>query len=146
MEQKRHLYLTLPSDEGGSEFGGTNTNASYRIRLPHPIHLDQEQEWEVAMVSVSFPLRNHQEYMFSRFWLGTSVARWGARAWFRDSSNYLSGGGIEGTVTISDIVDPYLPPKGGRQFMEHLVFALEKSIQAAAVRGINDILFPPPGV
>lgn len=141
MEQKRHFYLTLPSDEGGSEFGGANTNASYSIRLPHPIYLDHEQEWEVAMVSVSFPLRSHQDtYMFSRFWLGSSVAKWGGRAWYRDSRNRLSAGGIEGTVTIGDIVDPYLPPKGGRQFMEHLVFALERSIQAAAVRGIYDTI------
>ena len=143
MEQSRHFYLTLPSNEGGSEFGGTNTNVAYRIRLPHPIYLDPEQEWEVAMVSVSFPLRNHQDtYMFSRLWLGAAVAKWGFVVWYKERSGSTDSAGLEATVTISDIVDPYLPPKGGRQFMEHLVFALEKSAQKAAVRGLKD--YNPP--
>ena len=115
MEQSRDFYLTLPSDEGGSEFGSTNTNASYKIRLPHPIHLDEKEEWEVGMVSVSFPLRNHQEYLFSHFWLGTAVARMGAVVYYREqtASSRWTRAGIEATVTMADIIDPYVPPKGG---------------------------------
>ena len=146
MEQSRDFYLTLPSDEGGFEFGSTNTNASYRIRLPHPIHLDEKQEWEVGMVSVSFPLRNHQEYMFSHFWLGTSVARIGAVVWYRErsTSSRWTRAGIEATVTMADIIDPYVPPKGGKQFLEHLIFALRKALRNAALKGRSDWL--PPAV
>lgn len=146
MEQSRHFYLTLPSDEGGSEFGVTNTNASYRIRLPHPIHLDLEQEWEVAMVSVSFPLRNHQEYMFSHFWLGSAVAKMGVVVWYLESTGGWTSAGIEATVTMADIIDPYLPPKGGRQFMERLIFALRKSLHSEALKGRSDYLPPASAV
>lgn len=141
MEESRHFYLTLPSDEGGLEFQATNTNASYKIRLPHPIHLD-EQDWEVAMVSVSFPLRNHQEYMLSHFWPGSTVAMMGARPWYRSPLGVLDASGIRGKVTMADIVDPYLPPKGGRQFMEHLIFALEKSVQKRAIEGMSEFFTP----
>ena len=146
MEQSRDFYLTLPSDEGGSEFGRTNTNASYQIRLPHPIHLDEKQEWDVGMVSVAFPLRNHQEYMFSHFWLGTAVAKIGAVAWYLERPTFTrwTRGGIEASVTMADIIDPYLPPKSGKQFMERLVFALRKSLRKTALEGRNDWL--PPAV
>ena len=148
MEQNRDLYLTLPSDEGGSEFGSTNTNASYQVRLPHPIHLDEKQEWEVGMVSVAFPLRNHQEYLFSHFWLGTSVAKIGAVAWYleRPSFTRWTRAGIEATVTMADIIDPYVPPKGGKQFLEHLIFALRKALRSEALKGRNDWLPPAVGV
>ena len=148
MEQSRDFYLTLPSDEGGSEFGSTNTNASYKIRLPHPIHLDEKQEWEVGMVSVSFPLRNHQEYLFSHFWLGTAVAKMGAVVWYREqvASSSWTRTGIEATVTMADIIDPYLPPKSGKQFMEHLIYAIKKALHAEALKGRSDFLPPATGV
>ena len=148
MEQSRHFYLTLPSDEGGFEFGGTNTNASYKIRLPHPIHLDENQEWEVGLVSVAFPLRNHQEYMFSHFWLGTSVAKIGAVVYYleRPTSTHWTRAGIEATVTMADIIDPYLPPKSGRQFLEHLILALQKALRNEALKGRSDWLPPATSV
>ena len=69
------FYLTLPSNGGGLEFNPTNSNTAYKIRLPHRILL-KEDDWEVAMVSISFPIHDHHKHhILSRFPRDTVVAR-----------------------------------------------------------------------
>ena len=48
------LYVTLPSNGGGKEFETTNTNASFKVRLPERLRLKHEP-WEVALASISLP-------------------------------------------------------------------------------------------
>lgn len=142
MEEGRHFYLALPSDEGGAEFNATNTNVSYKIRLPHPIRLKDDEEWEVALASVAVPLVDHQEHMLSHFWRNTAVAKMGARVFYKTSDGSVSNVNVVGQVTIEDIVDPDVPLKGGRAFMENLTYALDKALQAAAVKGMSSFFSP----
>ena len=46
------IYVTLPSNGGGTEF--TNTNASFKVHLPERLRLKHEA-WEVALASISLP-------------------------------------------------------------------------------------------
>ena len=53
------FYMTLPSNGGGTEFNPENNNTRYKVRLPNRVVL-KENDWEVALVSLSFPIRDHQ--------------------------------------------------------------------------------------
>ena len=53
MTRYEELFVTLPSNGGGSEFTD-NTNAKFRVRLAAPLVLNG-QGWEVALSSISFP-------------------------------------------------------------------------------------------
>ena len=53
--------MTLPSNGGGTEFNPTNNNTRYKVRLPNRLVL-KEQDWEVALVSLSFPIRDHHKH------------------------------------------------------------------------------------
>ena len=46
------IYVTLPSNGGGKEFGPSNQNSEYKIRLPERLKL-LDEEWEMALASVS---------------------------------------------------------------------------------------------
>ena len=48
------IYVTLPSNGGGKEFGPTNVNSEYKIRLAERLKL-LDEEWEVALASISLP-------------------------------------------------------------------------------------------
>ena len=48
------IYVTLPSNGGGKEFGPSNHNSEYKIRLPERLKL-LDEEWEVALASISLP-------------------------------------------------------------------------------------------
>ena len=48
------IYVTLPSNGGGWEFGPTNVNSEYKIRLPERLKL-LDEKWEVALASISLP-------------------------------------------------------------------------------------------
>ena len=47
------FYLTLPSHSSRTEFPN-NTSNSFKIRLPHPIHLEGGG-WKVGLVAISLP-------------------------------------------------------------------------------------------
>ena len=48
------IYVTVPSNGGGSEFGLTNTNTKYKVRLLERLQL-KRGDWEVALASISLP-------------------------------------------------------------------------------------------
>ena len=48
------IYVTVPSNGGGSEFGTTNTNTKYKVRLLERLQL-KRGDWEVALASISMP-------------------------------------------------------------------------------------------
>ena len=48
------IYVTVPSNGGGSEFGLTNTNTKYKVRLLERLQL-KRGDWEVALASISMP-------------------------------------------------------------------------------------------
>ena len=67
--------MTLPSNGGGTEFNPTNDNTRYKVRLPNRLVL-KEQDWEVALVSLSFPIRDHHKHhILSNFPRGTVVTK-----------------------------------------------------------------------
>ena len=69
------FYMTLPSNGGGTEFNRANNNTRYKVRLPNRLVL-KEQDWEVALVSLSFPIRDHHKHhILSNFPRGTIVTR-----------------------------------------------------------------------
>ena len=137
------FYITLPSNGGGPEFNPTNSNTSYKIRLPHRILL-KDDDWEVAMVSISFPIRDHHKHhMLSRFPRGKIVAKIGAKLNYNHKTDGVTEYRVEGLVRIEDVTDPNTqsdvsPVKSGMIFVRHLVFALEKAIQEAALKEIKD--------
>ena len=59
------FYMTLPSNGGGTEFNPANNNTRYKVRLPNRLVL-KEQDWEVALVSLSFPIRDHHKHHILR--------------------------------------------------------------------------------
>ena len=67
------FYMTLPSNGGGTEFNRANNKTRYKVRLPNRIVL-KERDLEVALVSMSFPIRHHHKYyILSNFPRGTVV-------------------------------------------------------------------------
>ena len=137
------FYVTVPSDGGGQEFSPTNSNTRFKIRLPNRILL-KEGEWEVAMVSMSFPIRDHHKhYMLSRFSRGTIVAKIEAQASFHSKKWGATSFGVSANIRIEDFTDPNTktdvnPIKDGLSFARHLVFALQKGIHRAAVKAIKE--------
>ena len=127
------FYMTLPSNGGGTEFNPTNDNTRYKVRLPNRLVL-KEQDWEVALVSLSFPIRDHHKhYMLSNFPRGTFVT----------NRNAFDNRPIHADVKIEDITDPetstdVTPVKNGMTFMRHWVFACKKAIQKAVLKTIQD--------
>ena len=137
------FYMTLPSNGGGTEFNPTNNNTRYKVRLPNRLVL-KEQDWEVALVSLSFPIRDHHKhYMLSSFPRGTVVTKVYGRATFVTNSNALDEQPVSADVKIEDITDPdtrtdVTPVKSGMTFMRHWVFACKKAIQKAVLKVIQD--------
>ena len=136
------FYLTLPSNGGGLEFNPTNSNTAYKIRLPHRILL-KDDDWEVAMVSISFPVRDHHKhYMLSSFPRGTIVAKIAAQSTFQSKREGTTTYGVEANVRIEDVKDPNTvtdvnPIKGGLSFTRHLVFAMQKAIDRKVIQTIK---------
>ena len=137
------FYMTLPSNGGGTEFNPTNNNTRYKVRLPNRLIL-KEQDWEVALVSLSFPIRDHHKhYMLSSFPRGTVVTKVYGRATFVTNRNALDNRPVSADVKIEDITDPdtrtdVTPVKSGMTFMRHWVFACKKAIQKAVLKTIQD--------
>ena len=48
------IYVTLPSNGGGKEFGPINPYSEYKICLPERLKL-LDEEWKVALASISLP-------------------------------------------------------------------------------------------
>ena len=118
--------MTLPSNGAGTEFNPTNDNTRYKVRLPNRLVL-KEQDWEVALVSLPFPIRDHHKHhMLSNFPRGTVVTQVYGRATFVTNSNALDNRPIHADVKIEDITDPdtrtdVTPVKNGITFMRHWV-------------------------
>ena len=84
-----HFYMTLPSNGGGTEFNRANNNTRYKVRLPNRIVL-KEQDWEVALVSLSFPIRDHHKHhILSNFPRGTIVTKVNGRVAYVTTTNAL---------------------------------------------------------
>ena len=70
-----NFYMSLLSNGGGTEFNPMNDNTRYKVCLPNRLVL-KEQDWEVDLVSLSFPIRDHRKhYMLSSFPRGTVVTK-----------------------------------------------------------------------
>ena len=135
--------MTLPSNGGGTEFNHTNDNTRYKARLPNRIVL-KEQDWEVTLVSLSFPIRDHHKLrILSSFPRGTVVTKVNGRVTYVTSRNILDNRPVTADVRIEDITDPdtktdVTPLQSGMTFMRHWVFACKKAIQKALLKTIQD--------
>ena len=135
--------MTLPSNGGGTEFNPTNDNTRYKVRLPNRLIL-KEQDWEVALVSLSFPIRDHHKHhILSNFPRGTVVTKVYGRATFVTNRDELDHRPIHADVRIEDITDPntntdVTPVQNGMMFMTHWVFACKKAIQKAVLKTVQD--------
>ena len=137
------FYMTLQSNGGDTEFNPTNDNTRYKVRLPNRLVL-KEQDWEEALVSLSFTIRNHHEHhILSNFPRGTIVTTVYGRATFVTNGNELDNRPIHADVKIEDITEPDIntdvtPVKNGMMFMRRWVFACKKAIQKAVLKTIQD--------
>ena len=137
------FYMTLPSNGGGTEFNPTNNNTRYKVRLPNRPVL-KEQDWEVAWVSLSFPIRDHHKHhILSNFPRGTIVTKVYGRATFVTNRNPLDNRPVHADVRIEDISNPdtninVTPVQNGMMFMRHWLFACKKAIQKAVLKTVQD--------
>ena len=137
------FYMTLPSNGGGTEFKHMNDNTRYKVRLPNRLVL-KEQDWEVALVSLSFPIRDHHKHLIlSSFPRGTSVTKVNGRVTYVTNRNVLDDRPVAADVRIEDITDPdthtdVTPVQSGMTFMRHWVFACKKAVQKAVLKTIQD--------
>ena len=135
--------MTLPSNGGGTEFNRVNNNTRYKVRLPNRLVL-KEQDWEVALVSLSFPIRDHHKHhILSNFPRGTIVTRVGGKVTYVKTTNELDPRTVHAEVKIEDITDPDIntdvtPVKSGMTFMRHWVFACKKAVQKLVLKTIQD--------
>ena len=135
--------MTLPSNGGGTEFSPTNDNTRYMVRLPNRLVL-KEQDWEVALVSLSFPIRDrHKHHILSNFPRGTVVTKVYGKVTYVKTTNELDNRPVSANVRIEDITDPdtrtdETPVMNGMTFMRHWVFACKKAIQKAVLKTIQD--------
>ena len=137
------FYMTLPSNGGGTEFNRANNNTRYKVRLSNRLVL-KEQDWEVALVSLSFPIRDHQKHhILSNFPRGTIVTRVVGKVKYVKTTKELDPGTVHAEVKIKDITDPdtntdVWPVKSGMTFMRHWVFACKKAVQKLVLKTIQD--------
>ena len=135
--------MTLPSNGGGTEFNRANNNTRYKVRLPNRLIL-KEQDWEVALVSLSFPIRDHHKHhILSNFPRGTIVTRVGGKVTYVKTTNELDHRTVHAEVKIEDITDPdtrtdVTPVKSGMTFMRHWVFACKKAVKKLVLKTIQD--------
>ena len=96
------FYMTLPSNGGGTEFNPTNDNTRYKVRLPNRLVL-KEQDWEVALVSLSFPIRDHHKHhILSNFPRGTIVTKVNGSITYVKTTNELDNRPVKADVRIED--------------------------------------------
>ena len=55
MMQDNDFYLTLPSNASSNLFP-SNSKSHYRVALPRQIRLKEEEDWEVGLHHVVYPL------------------------------------------------------------------------------------------
>ena len=95
------FYMTLPSNGGGIEFNRANNNTRYKVRLPNRLVL-KEQDWEVALVFLSFPIRDYHKYhILSSFQRGKIVTKVSGRVTYVTTRNirHYERGRDDNTVT-----------------------------------------------
>ena len=104
------FYMTLPSNGGGTEFNRANNNTRYKVRLPNRLVL-KEQDWEVALVSLSFPIRDHHKHhILSNFPRGTIVTRVIGKVTYVKTTNEIDHRTVHADVRIEDSRTPIPTP------------------------------------
>ena len=117
------IYVTLPSNGGGKEFGPTNVNSEYKIRLPERLKL-LDEEWEVALASISLPTFDAvKRSILHKFPETTKVGfKSGLLAYEEKnqpadpSTNPTQLKVVYGVVTMSDVLNGLVPVKDGFSF------------------------------
>ena len=131
--------MTLPSNGGGTELNRANNDTRCKVRLPNRLVL-KEQDWEVPLVSLSFPIRDHHKHrILSNFPRGTVVNTVSGKVTYVKTTNELDERTVRTDVKIEDITNPDVTPvNSGMTFMRHWVFACKKAIQKAVLKVIQD--------
>ena len=138
------IYVTLPSNGGGKEFGPTNQNSEYKIRLPERLKL-LDEEWEVALASISLPTFDAvRRSILHKFPETTKVGfKSGLLAYEEKdqpadtSTNPTQLKVVYGVVTISDVLNGVVPFKEGFSFARNLVIQLHTKLNLARMTEIR---------
>ena len=100
------------------------TYTRFKVRLPNPLVL-KEQDWEVALVSLSFFIRDHHKHhILSNFPRGTIATRVVGKVTYVKMTNELDKRTVHAEVKIEDITDPdtntdVTTVKSGITFIRH---------------------------
>ena len=140
------IYVTLPSNGGGKEFGPTNVNSEYKIRLPERLKL-LDEEWEVALASISLPtFKAVRRSILHKFPETTKVGfKSGLLAYEEkdqpadSSTNPTQLKAVYGVVTMSDVLNGVVPVKDGFSFARNLVIQLHTKLNLARATEIERI-------
>ena len=138
------IYVTLPSNGGRKEFGPTNVNSEYKIRLPERLKL-LDEEWEVALASISLPTFDAvKQSILHKFPETTKVGfKSGLLAYEEkdqpadSSTNPTQLKVVYGVVTMSDVLNGVVPVKDGFSFARNLVIQLDTKMNLARATEIR---------
>ena len=135
--------MTLPSNGGGKEFGPTNVNAEYKIRLPERLKL-LDEEWEVALASILLPTLPVKRSILHKFPETTKVGfKSGLLAYEEKNqpadptTNPTQLKVVYGVVTMSDVLNGVVPVKDGFSFARNLVIQLHTKLNLARATEIG---------
>ena len=139
------IYVTLPSNGGGKEFGPTNHNSEYKIRLPERLKL-LDEEWEVALASISLPTFDavkrsilHKFPETTKVGFKSGLLAYEEKDQPADSSTNPTQlkATVYGVVTMSDVLNGVVPVKDGFSFARNLVIQLHTKLNLARATEIR---------
>ena len=138
------IYVTLPNNGGGKEFGPTNQNSEYKIRLPERLKL-LDEEWEVALASISLSTFDAvKRSILHKFPETTKVGfKSGLLAYEEKdqpadtTTNPTQLKVAYGVVTLSAVLNGVVPVKDGFSFARNLVIQLHTKLNLARMTEIR---------
>ena len=134
------IYVTLPSNGGGKESETTNTNASFKVRLPKRLGLKHEA-WEVALVSISFPtMETVKRRILHKFPPTTKVGFQSGLLAYEEKDalpDPTKVRAVQGVVTMAQVMNGDI--KDGYSFVRNLVVHLHTQLNVACQTKITNL-------
>ena len=134
------IYVTLPSNGGGQEL--TNTNASFKVRLPERLKLKHEP-WEVALASISLPTLEANN-LLKKFPPTTQVGSLSGLLAYEEkdappgrTTNPTKVRAVQDMVTMDQVMKGGV--KDGVSFVRNLVIQLQTQLNVARQTKIADL-------
>ena len=130
------IYVTVPSNGGGSEFGTTNTNVRFKVRLLERLQL-KRGDWQVALASISLPSTDTViGNLLKRFPSNVTIGVKGGMISYVEEDKPASDANpykyatVIGTVTMADLLmDTDITD--GYSLVQHLIVQLSNKLNVA---------------